>query len=114
MNSRNTARASFGAAMDYPMDLVKTRFAYLKLDGQTVEFITYHRDDRFKLLTDALLDFDPDFDFNIKSKSQMSKMPIIEEFLASLEHFCLTDYTHQFRFCGKEGCRICVRIGRRI
>ena len=102
LKSRNTARASFDADMDYPMDLVKTRFASLNLDGQPVEVIPYPRDNSLKLLTDALLDFEPDFDPNIKSKSHMSKMLLIEEFLASLEHCRLTDYTLQFRLCGKE------------
>ena len=60
------------------MDLVKTRFASLKLDGRPVEIIPYSRDNSFKLLTDKILDFDPDFDPNIKIKSQMSNMPLIE------------------------------------
>ena len=114
LKSRSTARALFDAAMDYPMDLVKTRFASLKLDGRPVEVIPYPRDDSLKVLTDAVLDFDPDFDPNIKSKYQMSKMPLIEEFLASPEYCRLTDYTLQFRLCRKEVCGICVRIGRRI
>ena len=33
MKCRNTAWASFDAAMEYAMNLVKTRFAFLKLDG---------------------------------------------------------------------------------
>ena len=100
--------------MDYPMYLVKTRFASLKLDGRLVEVITYPRDNSLKLLTDALLDFDPDFDPSIKSKYQMSKIPPIEEFLASREHYRLTDYTLKLRLCGKEGWGICVQIGCRI
>ena len=77
LKSRNTARASFNAAMDYPMDLVKTRFASLKLDGRPVEVIPYPRDDSLKVWTNALLDFDPDFDHNIKGKYQMSKIILI-------------------------------------
>ena len=69
--------------MDYLMDLVKTRFASLNLEGQTVEVIPYPRDDSLKVLTDALLDFEPDLDPNIKSKYQMRKITLIEEFLAS-------------------------------
>ena len=64
--------------MEYPMDLFNTNFASLKLDGRQVEVITYPRDDSLKVLTNTLLDFDPDFDPNIKSKSQMSNMPLIE------------------------------------
>ena len=64
--------------MEYPIDLVKTRFASLKLDGRPVEVIPYPRDNSLKVLTDTLLDFDPDFEANIKIKSQMSKMPLIE------------------------------------
>ena len=66
LKSRNTARASFDADMDYPMDLVKTRFESLNLDGQPVEVIPYPRDDSLKVLIDILLDFDPDFYSNIK------------------------------------------------
>ena len=90
LNSRNTAWASFDTAMEYPMDLVKTRFASLKLDGRPVEVFPYPRGNSLKALTDALLDFYPDFDPNIKSKSQMIKMTLIEEFLASPEHYRLT------------------------
>ena len=71
LNSINTVRASFDSAMDYTMYLVKTRFAYLKLDGRPVEIIPYSRDNSLKVLTDKILDFDPDFDPNIKSKSQV-------------------------------------------
>ena len=101
LNSINTLWASFDAAMDHTMDLVKMRFASVKMDGRPVEVIPYLIDNSLKLLTDTLLDFDPDFYPNIKSKSQMSKMPLIEEFLASPEHFRLTGYTYQFRLCGK-------------
>ena len=66
LKSRNTARASFDADMEYPMDLVKTRFASMNLDGQPVEVIPYPRDDSLKVLIDILLDFDPDFYSNIK------------------------------------------------
>ena len=114
MKSVNTAWASFDAAMDYPMDLVQTRFASLKLDGQPVKFISYPRDGSLKVLTDALLDFDPDFYPKIKNKSQISKIPLIEELIASPERYRLIDYTLHFRLCGKEGCGICVQIGSRI
>ena len=93
----NTVWASFDAAMEYSMDLVKTRFSSLNMDCRPAEVIPYPRDDSLKLLTNALLDNDPDFYPNIKSKSQMSKMLLIEELLASPEHCRLTDYTLQFR-----------------
>ena len=78
LKSINTVRASFDADIYYPMYLVKTRFASLKLDVRPVEIIPYPRDNSLKVLTDKILDFDPDFDSNIKSKSQMSKMLLIE------------------------------------
>ena len=76
-------QASFDAGMENLMDLVKIRISSLKLDGQPVEVIPYPRDDILKVLTNTILDFDPDFDPNIKRKSHMSKMPLIEEFTAS-------------------------------
>ena len=78
LNSRNTVQLSFDSDMYYPMDLFKTSFISLKLDDRPVEFIPYLRDNSLKVFTDALLDFDSDFDPNIKSKYQISKMLIIE------------------------------------
>ena len=114
MKSINNARVSFDAAMNNPMDLVKIRFASLKLDGQPVEVVPYPRHYSLKIFNYAILYFEPDFDPSIKSKSHMIKIPFIEELLTSLEHCHLTDYTPQYRLCGKEGCGIFVQIGRRI
>ena len=97
--------------MKYPMNLVEERFKRLNMDGRPVEFIPYPGDKALKVLTDALVQFDAAFDPNIRSKSQISKMPRIEELLASPEHCRLSDYTLQYRLCGKEGCNIFVRIG---
>ena len=97
-------RESFVAAMKYPMNLVKERFKYLNLDGRPVEVISYPVDNTLEVLTDALVEFDPAFDPNIRFKFQISKMPQISEVLASLEHFRLSDCTLQYRLCEKIGC----------
>ena len=65
-----------------------------------------------KVLTDALVEFDPDFYPNTRSKSQIRKIPKIEELLSSPEHFRLSDYTLHYILCGKEVPRICIQIGR--
>ena len=91
----NTARASFDAAMKYPMNLVEERFKRLNMDGRLVEFILYPGDNTLKVLTDTLIEFDPAFDPHIRSKSQIRKMPQIAELLASPEHCLLSDYTIQ-------------------
>ena len=78
LKSRDTARVSFDAAMKYPMNLVEDRFKYLNMDGRPVEVIPYPVENTLKVLTHAIVDFDPVFDTNIKSKSQMSNMPLIE------------------------------------
>ena len=73
--SRNTTWASFDAATKYPMNLVEYRLKRLKLDGQPVEVIPYPGDDTLKLLNEVIVEFDPDFDPNIRSKSQIRKIP---------------------------------------
>ena len=103
LKSRNTEWASFAAAMKYPLNFVEERFKRLKLDGRPVGVIPYPVDDTFKVLTDALVEFDPAFDPNIRSKSQISKMSRNEKFLASPENFRLSEYTLQYILCGKEG-----------
>ena len=63
--------------MKYPITLVEDKFKCLKLDVRPVEVIPYPGDNTFKVLTDALVEFDPDFYLNIRSKSHISKMPLI-------------------------------------
>ena len=108
LKSRDTVWASFDASMKYPMNLVEERFKHLNMDGRPVEVIPYPGHNTLKVLTDALIDFDPAFDPNIRSKFQIRKMPQISELLASLEHFRLSDFTLQYRLWSKVGCNICV------
>ena len=112
--SRNMSRAYFDAATKYPMNLVEERFKRLNMDAQTVEVITYPVGNNLKVLSDTHVEFDPYFDPNIRSKSQISKMPQILELLVRPENCRLSDYALQYRLCKKEGYNICVRIGRRI
>ena len=61
--------------MKYPTNLVEDRFNRLNIYGRPVEVIPYHGDNTLKLLTDTLVEFDPAFDPNIRSKYQIRKMP---------------------------------------
>ena len=96
------------------MYLVEGRIKKLNLYGRLVGLIPYPRGDALKLFTHALVEFYPAFDPNLRSKSQMKKMPIITEFLTSSGNFRLTDYTLEYILCGKDSCVICVQIGRGI
>ena len=49
------------------------------MDGRPVEVIPYPVDNTLKVLTDGIVEFDPVFDPNIISKSQISKIPQILE-----------------------------------
>ena len=51
--------------MKYPINLVEERFERLNLDGRPVEFIPYPGDNDLKVLIDAIVEFDYDFDPNI-------------------------------------------------
>ena len=108
LRSIDTSRVSFDAAMKYPMNLVEERFKHLNMDVRPVEVISYPGDNTLEVLIDALVEFDAAFDPNIRSKSQISKMPQTSELLASLEHCRLSDYTLQYRLCRKVGCKIFV------
>ena len=82
--------------MKYPINLVSRGLKRLNLDGQPIEVIPCTVDNNLRVLTDALLDFEPGFDLNIISKSQISKMPRIAGLLARPENFRLSDYTLQY------------------
>ena len=62
------------------------------------------------VLTDELVNFDPAFNPNLISKSQMNKIPRIAEYLTIFDHFCLTDCILKYILCRKYSCLICARI----
>ena len=73
LKSINNARAYFDAAMKYPMNLVEERFKRLNMDDMPVEVILYSGDNTLKVFADTLIEFDPAFDTNIRSKYQIRK-----------------------------------------
>ena len=65
----------FDATMKYPMNLVEESFKRMNMDDRPVEVIPYPGDNTLKVFTDSLVEFDPAFDPNIRSKSQIRKIP---------------------------------------
>ena len=60
----------------------------------------------------SLIKFDNTFDPKIRNKSQLKKMPEIEEFFTSSKHCRMREYSVEFRFCQENDCSICARMGR--
>ena len=114
LKDRPSAEASFMSAMTYPKRQVEDRLRNLTLDGRPVEVMEYPTKEQCAPITDALKAFDPDFDENYKSWSQMNKMPLLQEVFACPLHCRRTDYSLEFRLCGVLNCAICGRIGRSV
>ena len=41
-------------------------------------------------------------------------MPAISNFISSADHFRITEYTLEYRICGKQRCIVCSKIGRGV
>ena len=55
--------------------------------------------------------FDSRYDPDTITKSQLHNMPAISNFISSADHFRITEYTLEYRICGKQGCIVCSKIG---
>jgi len=86
----------------------------LELEGRKVEVLPYPTTNDVALLSNKLKSFDRNYDKNIKSKSQLQKMELIEQFLNYEKHFQITPWTLEYRLCGELGCEICNGLGREV
>ncbi|OEU10421.1 hypothetical protein FRACYDRAFT_247516 [Fragilariopsis cylindrus CCMP1102] len=114
LEARTTAKVAFSKAIAPSMDIVTDRFKSLDIDGRNIEVRKWPNLQDVELLTDVLQNYDPNFSRDIRSKAQLNRMPIIEDFLSSKEHFRETDYCLEFKLYGDINCIICKRIGRTV
>ena len=67
-----------------------------------------------KFLTGALLDYDSEYRQEIQIKVELKKISLPREFFSMEDHFCETPYILEFWVCGKNRCKICARVGRKV
>ena len=80
---RPTGREAFLSAIDHPKQQVLSRYEYekLELDGRKVETMDYADDKQRAIITNALKQFDSDYNPSYSSKSQLNKMTQIAAFI---------------------------------
>ena len=110
--TRPSATESFSLAMEYPMEMARQRCRNLELDGKKMKVIPFVEEKYCRIIIDALKRFEPCFDFNFRSKSQLKKMPSISEFWNCPKHCRLTDYSVEFKLCTDLSCKLCKKFGR--
>ena len=84
------------------------------MDGRPMEVTDYATKNDCSIITDSLKKYDPCYSESYRSMHQLSKMPDIEEFIKSPDHCRRTEYTVEFRLCGKPNCDICKKVGRSV
>ena len=114
LKNRRSAHDEYTSSMEHPKGIVEKRFERLDLDGRAVVVTKYSTEDDIQVILDALIKFDSSFDAGITIKSQLRRIPIIEQFLCSSDHCRITTYTFELRMCGKYVCYLCARIDRNI
>ena len=110
LKERGTASESFASAMQHPTNILEG----LDLDGRPMEVTDYATKNDCSIITDSLKKYDPCYSESYRSMHQLSKMPDIEEFIKSPDHCRRTEYTVEFRLCGKPNCDICKKVGRSV
>ena len=114
LQKRKTARVSYDDAINLCIEKVSERFGNLDIDGRKIDVRKWPSESDIEVLTDAIEDYDPDFSRDIRSSAQAHRMPLINEFLTSSDHYRETLYCIEFRLCGKDECNICKQVGRSI
>ena len=114
LQARPSAREAFDDAIGPSIATVADRFKQLSIDGRPIVVREYPSETEVKLLTDALVAYDPEYSRDNRSKAQLKKMPFINEFFSSDDNFRATPYSLEFRLCDKNECSICRRVGRQI
>ena len=105
---RITALDAFVTELSHPMKLMEHRFHQLELDSRPFQVLSYATNTEIKETEDALKAFDSSYDLNATTKSQLQKIPVINTFLSSYDHYHITEYTLEICLCGKLGCALCA------
>eukprot|EP00957_Ditylum_brightwellii_P131750 10047428-Ditylum_brightwellii.AAC.1 len=67
LKEQPSASAAFSLSMDYPKGLLKVRIGNLALDGQPVSIMPYSTQEDCDILTDALKQFEPAYNPDIRT-----------------------------------------------
>ena len=114
LKKRVSATEAFKSAIEHPKKMIENCFKELELEGRKVEVLPYPTTNDVAFLSNKLKSFDRNYDENIKSKSQLQKMELIEQFLNCEKHCQIPPWTLEYRLCGELGCEICNGIVREV
>ena len=59
-----------------------------------------------------MIEYETEYDESIRKKKKQSKMKIIDQILRCPKHTKISDYSLEFKLCGKIGCDLCPRMPR--
>ena len=111
LEAQPSAMETFKNSMAPPIAIVVERFRKTNIDGRPIEVRKYPEEADTKILTYMLLAYDSKYRWDIRSKADLKKMPLLHEFLSSMEYFCETHYIFKHWVCRKNRCSICARAG---
>ncbi len=114
LKSRRSAAELFISAMEYPKKQLENRTRLGSIDGRSIGVIPWATAAQVLNLHEKIRSFDSKYSPDFRNKNQLRKMPIISEFFDSPDHCRVTEFTLEFRLCGKNGCHLCQLVGRSI
>lgn len=86
LQSRPTAMEAFTSAMQYPQKILKKCYEALEVDGRKVTVLAYPTEENVVSLHELLKHYDPSYSENYRSKGDLKRMPLINEFLSDKDH----------------------------
>lgn len=107
-DDQNDLREEWRKAMNVPIQQIASRFKYLDIGGRPVVVDEKCTDDDVGSLHSILKKIDQQYNPEIRSTSQLRKMPKLQTFMN--EHFVITPYSLSIQKCGKSTCSICKPI----
>ena len=103
---RSTTLERFCKSLSHPLKMMKDQFKQLNLENSPVQVMSYDNPLNIVELTDALTDFDPDYDPEASKKTHFNKISLINDFTKSSDHYRITEYTFEYLIHGKHSCDI--------
>ena len=111
MESRPSGRKAYVSEISVPIEQISNRFGRIYVDGLPVHNHARPSLRSVNALHEVLRAYDKYYDPNIRTRSQLSRMPNLKQLLES-NHVQESEYSFEIRKCEEEDCDICKNIGR--
>ena len=113
MKSRPSGRKAYYSTMVVPIEQVANQFGRLSVDEGPMQNHAWPSLEIVNVLHELIRAYDKDYEPNVLTRSQLSRIPNLKQLLESY-HVQELEYYFEIWKCEEEDCDICKNIGRGV